>query len=90
MSVVKLDVDDLDNNRMIENEIRHTLFHNASAKIDTAVITRLYRLPSDGDPPTSTLKDRCDAIAKIFDVETIMADDLAVFFRKPEDHVEWP
>lgn len=95
MAAVEFDVDDMDDNHMIEDAIRKTLSQNVSATVDVGVINKLYRLPTDGDPPTSTVKERCGAIvSKLADLklETFMTGNLAVFKpidpRKPTSETE--
>ena len=84
MAAVEFDVDDMDDNHMIEDAIRKTLSQNVSANVDVGVINKLYRLPTDGDPPTSTVKERCGAIvSKLADLklETFMTGNLAEIGR---------
>ena len=81
MAAVEFDADDLDDNSMIENAIRQTLSQHISAEVAADLITRLYRLPSDDETTYRTLQEKCDAIAKIFDVETFMSGNLAVFLK---------
>jgi len=81
MAAVEFDADDLDDNSMIENAIRQTLSQHIIAEVDAAVINKFYRLPSDDETTYRTLKEKCDAIAKIFDVETFMSGNLAVFLK---------
>ena len=82
MAAVEFDVDDMDDNHMIEDAIQKTLSQNVSAEVDAAVINKLYRLPTDGEPPTSTLQERREAIARLFDVETFESGNLAVFVKR--------
>ncbi len=82
MAAVEFDVDDMDDNHMIEDAIQKTLSQNVSAEVDAAVINKLYRLPTDGESPTSTLRERREAIARLLDVETFESGNLAVFVKR--------
>ena len=82
MASVFLDESDLDSNHRIENAIRRNFSLRLSAAVPIAVITDQYRLPSYGETASSTLEEKCDAIAKLLDAETFVSADVAVFIKR--------
>jgi hypothetical protein len=82
MASVFFDESDLDSNRRIENAIRRNFSRRLSAVVPTAVITNQYGLQRYGRAISSTLEEKCDAIAKIFDAEIFVTGDVVVFIKR--------
>ena len=82
MASVFFDESDLDSNHRIENAIRRNFSLRLSAAVPTAVIADQYRLERYGRTINSTLEEKCDAIANIFDAETFVTGDVAVFIKR--------
>ena len=82
MASVVLDESDLDGNHRIENAIRRNFSLRLSAAVPIAVITNQYHLQRFGRAISNTLEEKCSEIATIFDAETFVAGDVAVFIRR--------